>query len=193
MPPAPIVRVAGKLPTIVLHALTTGFDIEQPFYAPNAFFSYFENCRQKVEFVGFFAPPLVPASEVLAYRDEPIVKDAFKAAEQRVLTLFELDELVQFAARPNKYVVLVSGPCRGCEASRARALEPLLENESLRVWTNIVTDTETCEKLLEDCAAQQNEEAEESFEDKYRRLVHPVRAKKSNGRHQTGAIATSVR
>ncbi|MBN1853107.1 MAG: hypothetical protein JW829_10305 [Pirellulales bacterium] len=66
----------------------------------------------------------------------------------RTVSLFELDELVEFARRPGKHVVLLASPCRKCGMSRAEAAWPLLVNPSLRVWTHFVTDTRTAQSLL---------------------------------------------
>lgn len=64
------------------------------------------------------------------------------------VTLFDLEALVTFARRPNKHVVLVSPPCNGCRLTRAGALRPLLMQESLKVWTHLVTDIPTARDLL---------------------------------------------
>lgn len=70
----------------------------------------------------------------------------------RAVTLFELDELVKMAKDKNngKYVVLVAGPCGECGASKKEALQPLIANENLRLWTHLVTDARTARELLED-------------------------------------------
>jgi hypothetical protein len=68
----------------------------------------------------------------------------------RAVTLFELEELVRIAKEPNgKYVVLVAGPCGECGETKKKALRPLIANESLRLWTNLVTDARTARELLE--------------------------------------------
>jgi len=65
----------------------------------------------------------------------------------RAVTLFDLEQLKQLAATPNKYVVLIAGPCGECGETRTRALRPLLENPELKVWTHLVTDFTTAEEL----------------------------------------------
>lgn len=54
-------RLASErhLPPLVLHALSSGFDIDRPFDAPIAFFSYFTQINHPVEFVGLFCPAIV--------------------------------------------------------------------------------------------------------------------------------------
>lgn len=70
----------------------------------------------------------------------------------RAVTLFELEELVKMAKDKNngKYVVLVAGPCGECGASKKEALQPLIANQDLRLWTHLVTDARTARELLED-------------------------------------------
>jgi hypothetical protein len=74
----------------------------------------------------------------------PITRDA----QIRAVTLFELHELVQFAADPQKAVILVAGPCGTCGRSRDDALLPLLRVPSLDVWSHLVTDDLTATRCL---------------------------------------------
>ncbi len=68
----------------------------------------------------------------------------------RAVTLFELEELVKMAHADNgKYVVLVAGPCGECGTTKKHALQPLLANEKLRLWTHLVTDARTARELLD--------------------------------------------
>jgi DNA-binding transcriptional regulator LsrR (DeoR family) len=76
----------------------------------------------------------------------PILIDA----KVRAVTLFEIQDLVQLAARPDKHVVLVAGPCSVCKQSRSDAILPLLLEPSLKVWKTIVTDVGTARELLAD-------------------------------------------
>lgn len=68
----------------------------------------------------------------------------------RAMTLFELPELVRLAATPDKYVVLVAGPCGTCGTGKANAIKPLLErqNENLHIWNYLITDKSTAGDLL---------------------------------------------
>ena len=61
----------------------------------------------------------------------------------RAVSLFEIAELVTFAASKEKRVLLVAGPCGGCGRSRSKALLPLLTQPALRVWSHVVTDEAT--------------------------------------------------
>jgi len=67
----------------------------------------------------------------------------------RAMTLFEIDELVERVAAQSMDVVLVSGPCRVCDESRYKALTPLVKSPKLKMWSHIVTDLTTAEKVLD--------------------------------------------
>ena len=59
--------------------------------------------------------------------------------------------LVNTIARdPEKAVVLVAGPCGhpDCGRSRDDALVPLLTQDSLAVWTHLITDHVTADRCL---------------------------------------------
>jgi hypothetical protein len=49
---------------------------------------------------------------------------------------------------PDKYVVLVAGPCGECGKTKEDALIPLLEEPSLKIWSHLVTDAQTADRLL---------------------------------------------
>jgi DNA-binding transcriptional regulator LsrR (DeoR family) len=76
----------------------------------------------------------------------PIVEDSGELL--RAVTLFELSELETFSMKKNKHVVLIGRRCGVCELTRARALRPILENESLRVFSVLVIDSATAQELL---------------------------------------------
>lgn len=70
-------------------------------------------------------------------------------AKHRVVTLFELPELVQLACQPEKYVIVAAGPCH-CGHTRHRAIRPLLTSPSLKLWTHLVLDLDTASELVAD-------------------------------------------
>ena len=74
----------------------------------------------------------------------PIVEDC----PVRAVTLFELSDLVERARTDDKYVVLLAGPCGECGRLKTDALEPLLTNANLRLWTHLVCDVDTVSALL---------------------------------------------
>jgi DNA-binding transcriptional regulator LsrR (DeoR family) len=70
------------------------------------------------------------------------------AEEMRAVTLFELEDFVRMADSKHKHVVLIARQCGVCGKTRARALRPLLETLSLRVWSDLVMDEATARDLL---------------------------------------------
>ena len=66
----------------------------------------------------------------------------------RAVTLFEIADLVRRIERPDKYVVLLAGPCSECGTAKTEGLLPLLTQPSLRLWTHLVTDVQTAAELL---------------------------------------------
>ena len=45
--------------------------------------------------------------------------------------------------------MLVSGPCGTCGETRTDALEPLIRNPKLKVWSHLVLDAQTARELIE--------------------------------------------
>jgi len=66
----------------------------------------------------------------------------------RAVTLFELDDLRRIVEQENKYLVLLSGPCRRCQRTRTDALWYLLTQPRLRCWSHLVVDLQTAGELL---------------------------------------------
>ena len=203
---AALFRAEKELPRLVLHALSTGFRVDQPRTAPVAFFSLFEPLGFDITYVGLFAPAVVATQHYPSVQQEPGVAESFKArgaidliltslasandnhgalnqflathandvtpleregwigdvqyrpyshrgpisheADIRAVTLFDLPELVTLAQTPNKYVVVVAGPCAECKQTRTDALVPLLERRELKVWTHLVLDFQTADELV---------------------------------------------
>jgi DNA-binding transcriptional regulator LsrR (DeoR family) len=66
----------------------------------------------------------------------------------RVVTVFELEDLVRWAKDPKKEVILMSRQCGLCRRIHARALRPLLTNPNLKVFSRLVLDCVTAMELL---------------------------------------------
>ncbi len=81
--------------------------------------------------------------------DGPIMDNTF----MRTVTLLELDDLVALAAKPNKHVIVVAGPCGQCGQPRSDAVYPLLVSERLKLWSRLVMDVDTAKDLLDMSAA----------------------------------------
>jgi hypothetical protein len=85
----------------------------------------------------------------LQYRPFSREGDITKVQSKRAVTLFELDQLREFAADPGKHLLLVSGPCVDCEKTREAPMEALLSVAALKVWTHVIMDVSTGEKLAD--------------------------------------------
>ena len=70
--------------------------------------------------------------------------------DYRLVTLFELEELVTMARDKGKYVVLIARQCGLCKTqmTRAKALMPLMANPKLRLFSHVVMDSPTAKELL---------------------------------------------
>jgi len=56
--------------------------------------------------------------------------------------------LVDLAQKRSKEVILMARQCGVCERTRAEALQPLLTNAGLTVFSTLVLDAATARKLL---------------------------------------------
>jgi DNA-binding transcriptional regulator LsrR (DeoR family) len=74
------VRSEAGLPNLGLHVVSSGFDAHMPLSAPVTFLSYFENVPAKVDYVGLFAPPIVPTRDYQQVKRWPGVEESFKCA-----------------------------------------------------------------------------------------------------------------
>ena len=66
----------------------------------------------------------------------------------RAVTLYELEDLVRIAGQKNKHVILIARQCGICGRTRAKALQPLLTNPGLKVFSTLVMDAATAKELL---------------------------------------------
>jgi DNA-binding transcriptional regulator LsrR (DeoR family) len=206
---APRLRSEGSLPKLGLHALSSGFDVNNPWTAPVSFLGYFDQAAPDIEYVGLFASAVVEVERYEHVKTLPGVEESFRKASQidivatslasasdkhgelnrfmnlgeksngnvkelkkrgwvgdvsyrpysktepitaagriRAVSLFELEDLVDLAQKPNKHVVLVVAPCGICNESKAEALEPLLKESNLRLWSHLLMDMTTAQDLL---------------------------------------------
>jgi len=84
----------------------------------------------------------------LQYRPFSATGDIKGVQKTWAVTLFELDALRKFAAKPDKHLLLVSGPCVDCKSTREAPMEVLLSVPDLKVWTHVIMDVTTAEKLV---------------------------------------------
>lgn len=66
----------------------------------------------------------------------------------RSMTLFEIDELREWANRPDKHIVLMAAPCGQCSRTKSDAIKPLLREPVLHCFNHLVTDVRTAGELL---------------------------------------------
>jgi DNA-binding transcriptional regulator LsrR (DeoR family) len=66
----------------------------------------------------------------------------------RAVSVFDLEDLRKLAEKENKHVIVVAGPCSLCGKTKESALRPLLQSESMKVWTDVVLDLTTAKELL---------------------------------------------
>jgi hypothetical protein len=66
----------------------------------------------------------------------------------RAVTVFELKDLVDLAVKPDKEVILMARQCGVCARAHAAALNALLSNPSLKVFSRLVLDAATARELL---------------------------------------------
>jgi DNA-binding transcriptional regulator LsrR (DeoR family) len=207
---ADLLRASESLPPLVFHSLSGGYSASDPYIASVAFLGQFLTLPTRVELVGLFAPPFMPASEhpEEMYRQMPYARDAFDRRDEvdiiitalassgdtlspdeekhkrdeycdallkegwigdiqyqpfskdaplaiekvgvpySPVTVFDVNQLVEFAARDDKAVILCGSPCLKCGRSRDDAVAALLRSEALRVWSHVVIDADTAVNLV---------------------------------------------
>jgi DNA-binding transcriptional regulator LsrR (DeoR family) len=82
------------------------------------------------------------------YRPFTAMGPVIEKSGYRAVTLYELDDLVQFADKKNRHVILMARQCAICGKTRAKSLRPLLQVSKLRVFSELVMDSATARELL---------------------------------------------
>jgi len=67
---------------LVLHALSSGFDVSDPLRSPTSFFGLFADVPVPVEYVGLFVSAAVPSSKYPALRRQPDMQESFDRAKE---------------------------------------------------------------------------------------------------------------
>ena len=70
-------RAEETRPRVVLHALTSGFHVDNPQTAPVAFFGLFQELHDQIGYVGLFAPSVVKATDYRKAKTQLGVKEGF--------------------------------------------------------------------------------------------------------------------
>ena len=74
----------------MVHAISSGFDPASPKTAPNTFFSFFDEARVPIEYVGLFTEAIVPCVDYQALKTRVIVKESFERAGEIELVVTSL-------------------------------------------------------------------------------------------------------
>ena len=77
---AKVLRKRFDLPPLALHALTPGFDVFRPRTAPVSSLGYFAGIDTDIEYVGLFAPAVVPARAYLEVTSRRGIVESFEKA-----------------------------------------------------------------------------------------------------------------
>lgn len=85
-----LLRKETGLPKLVIHAMSSGFAVNDPLTAPIAFFSYFAEIIPTPGFVGLFAPAVVKYKEYDKVKSWPGVADSFKQAKKLDIVITSL-------------------------------------------------------------------------------------------------------
>src|SRR5262249_45432558 len=101
---------------IVLHALTSGFNVQDPTTAPVTFFTFFNDAKVPVSYVGLFAAPFVPSKDYEAVKQHPVVRDSF-------LKKGEIDIVITSPGQHNDPCILPNGVLVGLSPEEASKLE----------------------------------------------------------------------
>lgn len=83
-------RTVDRLPELVFHALTSGFNAAKPHTAPVSFFGFFDALPTKTEYVGLFAPAFVPTEGWSRMLESPGVKESFDRRDEIDIVLTAL-------------------------------------------------------------------------------------------------------
>ena len=79
---AQYLRKQFDLPPLALHALTPGFDVLRPRTAPVSSLGYFDEVDADIEYVGLFAPALVPSESYAEVTSRHGIADSFEKAKE---------------------------------------------------------------------------------------------------------------
>jgi DNA-binding transcriptional regulator LsrR (DeoR family) len=105
-------------PDLVLHALSSSFDVTDPLRTPVAFFERFEDVGVKVAYVGLFAAAAVSWKDYDAVKRLPGVKESFERAREIDIVVTSLASATHEHGTLNRFLRL--GPATGLNDLRKR-------------------------------------------------------------------------
>jgi hypothetical protein len=77
-----LVASESNFPPLALHALTSGFLVDNPLTAPVTFFRFFDQARIDIEFIGLFAAAFERYETYDAVKDRPGIRESFARAAE---------------------------------------------------------------------------------------------------------------
>ena len=97
-------RAEETRPRVVLHALTSGFHVDNPHTSPVAFFGLFQELQEQIGYVGLFAPSVVKTSDYSKAKTQPGVKEGFDRKKEIDVVITSLASRRRSGWRPQPRV-----------------------------------------------------------------------------------------
>lgn len=102
-------RFEGSLPKLGLHALSSGFDVNNPWTAPVSFLGYFDRAAPDIEYVGLFAPAVVEMNDYERVMTLPGVEESVRKARQIDIVVTSLASASDKHGQLNRFMNLGEG------------------------------------------------------------------------------------
>jgi DNA-binding transcriptional regulator LsrR (DeoR family) len=115
---APRLRSEGSLPKLGLHAVSSGFDVNNPWTAPVSFLGYFDQAAPDIEYVGLFASAIVDANEYDHVKTLPGVEESFLKAKEIDIVVTSLAAATDEHGELNRFLNVGEKKAQGVEALR---------------------------------------------------------------------------
>ncbi len=101
-------RKQFDLPPLALHALTPGFDVFRPRTAPVSSLGYFDGIDADIEYVGLFAPAVVPSEAYAAVTSRRGIVDSFEKANEIDIVITSCARAADEHGELNRFMQLAS-------------------------------------------------------------------------------------
>lgn len=96
------------LPPLALHALTPGFDVFHPRTAPVSSLGHFNGIDTDIEYVGLFAPAVVPAESYAEVTSSQGIADSFEKADEIDIVITSCARAADEHGELNRFIQLAS-------------------------------------------------------------------------------------
>lgn len=111
-------RSEVSLPPLGLHALSSGFDVNNPASAPVVFLGLFDQAAPDIEYVGLFAPAVVEAKAYQRQLTLPGVSESFQRAGEIDIVVTSLASASDDHGQLNRFMNLGEKKSKGLGALR---------------------------------------------------------------------------